>query len=80
VGVTEIQRHLGPGPNLISWSHQALPETAARVFRSLSLHPGPDFSEAAAVALAGIQTSADVVVKPGTNAVNWAHDALASAP
>jgi tetratricopeptide (TPR) repeat protein len=39
--------------SVFAWSYQALPETAARVFRSLSLHPGPDFSEAAAVALAG---------------------------
>jgi tetratricopeptide (TPR) repeat protein len=39
--------------SVFAWSYQALPETAARVFRSLSLHPGPDLSEAAAVALAG---------------------------
>ena len=39
--------------SVFAWSYQALPETAARVFRSLSLHPGPDFSEAAVVALAG---------------------------
>lgn len=43
--------------SVFAWSYQALPETAARVFRSLSLHPGPDFSEAAAVALAGQATS-----------------------
>ncbi len=39
--------------SVFAWSYKALPETAAGVFRSLSLHPGPDFSEAATVALAG---------------------------
>jgi hypothetical protein len=39
--------------SVFAWSYPALPETAATVFRSLSLHPGPDFSEAAVVALAG---------------------------
>lgn len=39
--------------SVFAWSYQALPKTAARVFWLLSLHPGPDFSEAAAVALTG---------------------------
>lgn len=39
--------------SVFAWSYQALPEAAAMAFRSLSLHPGPDFSEAAAAALAG---------------------------
>lgn len=42
-----------PAHSVFAWSYRALPVTAASVFRSLSLHPGPDFSEAAAVALAG---------------------------
>jgi tetratricopeptide (TPR) repeat protein len=39
--------------SVFAWSYQALPEATATVFRSLALHPGPDFSEAAAVALVG---------------------------
>ena len=37
-----------------SWSYQALPHGAARMFRLLSLHPGPDVSIPAAAALAGV--------------------------
>lgn len=39
--------------SVFAWSYQALPEAAAALFRLLSLHPGPDFSRDAAVALAG---------------------------
>ncbi|GAA1961894.1 tetratricopeptide repeat protein [Kitasatospora viridis] len=35
-------------------SYQALPDRAQQVFRLTGLHPGPDFSAAAAAALAGI--------------------------
>ncbi|XVV08839.1 AfsR/SARP family transcriptional regulator [Actinoplanes sp. CA-131856] len=35
-------------------SYEALPEPAARLFRLLSLHPGPDLAPAAAAALAGL--------------------------
>lgn len=35
-------------------SYQALPDRAQQVFRLIGLHPGPDFSAAAAAALAGI--------------------------
>ncbi|AZM50969.1 hypothetical protein DMB38_25070 [Streptomyces sp. WAC 06738] len=37
---------------VFAWSYQALPEPEARLFRFLGLHPGPDFSLAAAAALA----------------------------
>ncbi|GIJ71834.1 AfsR/SARP family transcriptional regulator [Virgisporangium ochraceum] len=37
-----------------SWSYRALPPGAARLFRMLALHPGPDFSAAAAASLAGV--------------------------
>ncbi|GAA0481318.1 SARP family transcriptional regulator [Paractinoplanes deccanensis] len=35
-------------------SYEALPEPAARLFRLLSLHPGPDLAPAAAASLAGL--------------------------
>lgn len=38
-------------------SYQALPDRAQQVFRLIGLHPGPDFSAAAAAALAGIAAS-----------------------
>ncbi|MHB6904084.1 tetratricopeptide repeat protein [Streptomyces sp. DB-54] len=38
-------------------SYQALPDRAQQVFRLIGLHPGPDFSPAAAAALAGITAS-----------------------
>jgi tetratricopeptide (TPR) repeat protein len=37
-----------------SWSYQALSTGAARLFRLLGLHPGPDFSPAAAASLAAV--------------------------
>ncbi|WP_433894036.1 AfsR/SARP family transcriptional regulator [Streptomyces sp. CA-111067] len=39
---------------VFSWSYEHLTEPAARLFRLLSLHPGPDVSGAAAASLAGI--------------------------
>ncbi|HWE89709.1 MAG TPA: tetratricopeptide repeat protein [Pseudonocardiaceae bacterium] len=42
-----------------AWSYRALPEDAARMFRLLGLHPGPEFSADAAAAITG--TSADKV-------------------
>jgi transcriptional regulator with XRE-family HTH domain/tetratricopeptide (TPR) repeat protein len=39
---------------VLSLSYRHLPETAARMFRLLGLHPGPDISAAAAASLAGI--------------------------
>jgi DNA-binding SARP family transcriptional activator/tetratricopeptide (TPR) repeat protein len=39
---------------VFSWSREQLTETAARLFRLLGLHPGPDVSLAAAASLAGL--------------------------
>jgi tetratricopeptide (TPR) repeat protein len=38
---------------VMSWSYQQLSPPAARMFRLLGLHPGPDISRAAAVSLSG---------------------------
>jgi tetratricopeptide (TPR) repeat protein len=38
---------------VFAWSYRALPRPAARLFRLLGLHPGPDISLGAAAALAG---------------------------
>jgi tetratricopeptide (TPR) repeat protein/transcriptional regulator with XRE-family HTH domain len=38
---------------VLSWSYHALTAPAARLFRLLSLHPGPDFTSPAAASLAG---------------------------
>jgi tetratricopeptide (TPR) repeat protein len=38
---------------VFSWSYQALSGAAARVFRLIGLHPGPDLTAAAAAGLAG---------------------------
>lgn len=38
---------------VLSWSYRSLPEPAARAFRLLALHPGPDFDEYAVLALTG---------------------------
>jgi tetratricopeptide (TPR) repeat protein len=46
-----------PGSDLrtvFSWSYQALSPSAARLFRLLGMHPGPDISAAAAASLAGL--------------------------
>ena len=40
---------------VFSWSYENLGAPAARMFRLLSLHPGPDITAAAAASLAGIQ-------------------------
>jgi tetratricopeptide (TPR) repeat protein len=42
---------------VFAWSYRALPEAAARLFRRLGLHPGPEFGIPAAAALAGISIS-----------------------
>lgn len=39
---------------VFTWSYRALPSDAARLFRLLGLHPGADFSDTAAAALAGV--------------------------
>jgi tetratricopeptide (TPR) repeat protein len=60
--LTEIQSRLDaleagdPAANVrtvFSWSYRHLPEAAARMFRLLGLHPGPDISVAAAASIAG---------------------------
>jgi tetratricopeptide (TPR) repeat protein len=38
----------------LSWSYQQLPTPAARMFRLLGIHPGPDITAPAAASLAGI--------------------------
>lgn len=40
--------------SVLDWSYRALPEPAARLFRLLSAHPGPQLCVAAAAALAGV--------------------------
>jgi DNA-binding SARP family transcriptional activator/tetratricopeptide (TPR) repeat protein len=39
---------------VFSWSYQALGDAAARLYRLLGLHPGPDVSVSAVVSLAGL--------------------------
>lgn len=39
---------------VFTWSYRALPDQAARLFRLLGLHPGPEFALQAATALAGL--------------------------
>jgi DNA-binding SARP family transcriptional activator len=39
---------------VLSWSYQTLSDEAARLFRLLGLHPGPDVSTPAAASLAGV--------------------------
>ncbi|MFD3974299.1 ATP-binding protein [Streptomyces cyaneofuscatus] len=41
---------------VFAWSYRALPEEAARLFRLLGLHPGPEFGLSAAASLAGTTT------------------------
>jgi len=43
----------GAVASVFSWSYRYLPDEAARMFRLLGLHPGPDFDRYAAAALAG---------------------------
>ena len=40
---------------VLSWSYEGLTEPAARMFRMLAVHPGPDISAAAAASVAGIR-------------------------
>ncbi|MEU4475159.1 BTAD domain-containing putative transcriptional regulator [Micromonospora sp. NPDC023888] len=40
---------------VFSWSYRALTPAAARLFRLLGLHPGPEVTAAAAASLAGVQ-------------------------
>ncbi|HZM78911.1 MAG TPA: tetratricopeptide repeat protein [Candidatus Limnocylindrales bacterium] len=40
--------------SVLSWSYRSLPPDAARLFRLLGLHPGPDVDAPAAASLAGV--------------------------
>ncbi|WP_216915948.1 ATP-binding protein [Nocardia noduli] len=42
---------------VFAWSYRALPTAPARLFRLLGVHPGPEFSTAAAAALAALPES-----------------------
>lgn len=42
--------------SVFAWSYRALPEPAARLFRLLGIHPGPEFTPRAAAALADTTT------------------------
>jgi DNA-binding SARP family transcriptional activator len=42
---------------VFSWSYQQLPEPAARMFRLLGIHPGPDITTPAAASLAAVPDS-----------------------
>jgi DNA-binding SARP family transcriptional activator len=50
---------------VFSWSYRALGDAAARLFRLLSLHPGPDVTVPAAASLTGTQqaTASDSVIE-----------------
>lgn len=43
---------------VFAWSYRALTESAARLFRLLGLHPGPDFGTAVTAVLAGLPLAA----------------------
>ncbi|MFD1323054.1 AfsR/SARP family transcriptional regulator [Micromonospora sonneratiae] len=55
---------------VFSWSYRALDDAAARLFRLLGLHPGPDLAVAAAASLAGVPPSR---VRPLLAALTRAH-------
>lgn len=42
---------------VFSWSYRALDDGSARMFRLLSVHPGPEFDVSAAAALAGVSVA-----------------------
>jgi tetratricopeptide (TPR) repeat protein len=71
---------------VLSWSYRTLSEPAARLFRLLGLHPGPDVSGAAVASLAGIPvrqcralltelTRAHLLTEPAPDRYTW-HDLL----
>lgn len=55
---------------VLSWSYRALTPDAARLFRLLGLHPGPDVSTPAAASLAGLTVSQ---VRPQLDELIHAH-------
>jgi DNA-binding SARP family transcriptional activator/Tfp pilus assembly protein PilF len=62
---------------VFSWSYRALSEEAVRLFRLLGLHPGPDFSVAAAASLAAQPIDQ---VRPLLNELVGAHLLVEHAP
>lgn len=62
---------------VFAWSYRALNPTAARLFRLLGLHPGPDLSAPAAAALTGMAVSR---VRQPLDALVSAHLLEQSAP
>lgn len=50
------EEEAGAVHSVFAWSYRALPPEAARLFRLLGLHPGPNFGTGVAAALAGIST------------------------
>jgi tetratricopeptide (TPR) repeat protein len=56
--------------SVFSWSYQALSPDAARLFRLLGLHPGPDITAPAAASLAGLTPPQ---VRPLLSALTQAH-------
>jgi tetratricopeptide (TPR) repeat protein len=81
----------GDDPNtdiqaVFSWSYHTLTPPAARLFRLLGLHPGPDIGAPAAASLAGVSvaqvrsllaelTQANLIVEPGSGRYTL-HDLL----
>jgi tetratricopeptide (TPR) repeat protein len=74
---------------VFSWSYQALNPPAARLFRLLGLHPGPDLAAPAAASLAGVPAStvqpllgeltrASLLAEPTTLGRYTLHDLLRS--
>jgi DNA-binding SARP family transcriptional activator/tetratricopeptide (TPR) repeat protein len=61
---------LADARSVFSWSYHALSPGAARLFRLLALHPGPDWSVAAAASLAGLDVTA---TRPLLKELLWAH-------
>jgi DNA-binding SARP family transcriptional activator len=62
---------------VFSWSYRALSAQAARLFRLLGLHPGPDISAAAAASLAGLAPPA---ARPLLAELTGAHVLVEHAP
>ncbi|GAA4457533.1 tetratricopeptide repeat protein [Phytohabitans houttuyneae] len=55
--------------SVLSWSYRMLPDRAARLFRLLGVHPGPDIGLAAAASLAAVPlTEAEALLRELTRA------------
>ncbi|GGM65555.1 hypothetical protein GCM10011608_58460 [Micromonospora sonchi] len=63
--------------SVFAWSYRALNASAARLFRLLGLHPGPEFSAPAVAALAGLPVSG---IRQPLDALVGAHLLEQSAP